>query len=287
MFEVTFLGTASAVPTLKRNLPSIAVRHEGDLLLLDCGEGSQRQMMQFGISYMKLKAVFLSHLHTDHILGLFGLLETMALANRQDKLCIYGPKGTKHLFQKKGFAEVVEIEDGFSCDFGKFEVKAFANMHCKGSFGFIVEEKPKRRFYEQKAKAAGLRGAMFSKLLEKGELEIDGKKIRLKDVTYIQEGKKLVYSGDTPPCPSVIKAAKNADLLIHEATFCSDMEEEAKESNHSTAKQAAEVAKKAKAKKLVLTHLSARYSDPSKLRLEAKKFFPNCEVAEDGMKISV
>jgi len=287
MFEITVLGTASAVPTIKRSLPAIAVRHEGGVYLLDCGEGTQRQMMKYGVSYMKIKAIFITHLHLDHFLGAFGLIETMGLNNRVEKLTLYGPRGSAAVFGRKSFLEIVEIDEKFSVDFGGFSASAFANTHARDSFGFVFEEKERRRFYEDKAHAAGIRGPMFTQIMQKGELLVGKKKVRLKDISYPQPGKKLVYSGDTGPCPLLVKAAKGADLLIHEATFCSDRLAEAKEAKHSTAAQAASAAKKAGVKQLLLTHISGRYADNSHLLLEAKKTFENSVVAEDGMKAEV
>lgn len=287
MFEITFLGTASAMPTPERGLSSIAVRRDGDVFLLDCGEGSQRQMMRFGASYMKVKAILISHLHLDHFLGVFGLLETMRLNGRQDKLTILAPPGAAGVFGRKEFLEIIEIKDGFSHDFGEFTVHAFENTHMKGSFGFSLEEKAKVRFYEEKAHALGLKGVMFSQIQKEGKLKVGKKTIKLADVTYLQPGKKLVYSGDTPACASVTRAAKGADLLIHEATFGSDKEGEAKETRHSTAADAAAAAKKAGAKRLILTHFSGRYSDTSQLLSEARAIFPQAEAAKDGMKAEV
>ncbi len=288
MFEVTVLGTASAMPTPARSLPSIAVRRDGDVFLLDCGEGTQRQMMRFGISYMKVKAIFISHLHLDHFLGAFGMFETMSLNGRKEKLMLYGPVGSKATFGRKDFLEVVEFSEGGPlADFGEFSISAFAVQHIPNSFGFLFEEKERVRFFEDKAKAAGLRGKMFSEIAEKGSLKVEGKTIRLKDITYSQEGKKLVYTGDTAPVASVAKAAKGADLLIHDSTFASDKEEEAKETRHSTAEDAARAAKKAGAKRLLLTHFSGRYADTSLLLSDAKKIFQEVSAAEDGMKIEV
>ncbi len=287
MFEVTMLGTASATPTVERSLPSIAVRKGGDVFLLDCGEGAQRQLMKYGVSYMKVKAIFITHLHLDHFLGAFGLVETMALNGRKEKLAIYGPPGSRGVFGKKEFLEIIEIGPKFSADFGEFSVAAFPVQHSRDSFGFAFEEKEKVRFYEEKAKAAGLRGPMFSEIMRKGELRVGKKTIKLKDVTYSQEGKKLVYSGDTQPCPSTAKAAKGADLLMHEATFGEDKKGEAEEAKHSTAAGAAAVAKKAGVKKLLLTHISGRYRDTKPLLDEARKVFAATEVAHDGMKLQV
>ena len=144
------------------------MRHDGDVFLLDCGEGAQRQLMKYSVSYMRVKAIFLSHLHLDHFLGAFGHIETMGLNNRTEKLTIYGPRGTSAIFNRKSFLETVEIADGFSCEFMGFTATAFQNAHSRDSFGFVFEEKSKRRFYEEKAKAAGLLGPMFTQLMEKG-----------------------------------------------------------------------------------------------------------------------
>ena len=288
MFEVTMLGTSAGTPTAERNLAGIAVRRDGDVVLLDCGEGTQRQMMRFGLSYMKVKAIFITHLHLDHFLGVFGLVETMALNGRTEKLVLYGPKGSKAVFNRKEFLQIVELEEaGAVADFGEFSVSAFATEHAQGSFGYTLEEKEKLRFYEDKAHAAGIKGPLFREIQEKGELKIGKKKVLLKSITYRQPGKKLVYTGDTAPSASVTKAAKGADLLIHESTFAEDRKDEAKEAHHSTAAQAATAAKKAGAGKLLLTHISGRYRDTSPLLDEAKKIFPNTLVAVDGMKLEI
>ncbi|HIH18996.1 TPA: ribonuclease Z [Candidatus Micrarchaeota archaeon] len=287
MFEITFLGTSAAVPTIQRNLSAIAVRREGDIYLLDCAEGTQRQMMRFGLSYMKVKAIFISHLHLDHFLGVFGLVETMKLNERKEKLAVYGPKGSKATFGKKEFVEIIEIDEDFQQDFGEFTVAAFKTAHERGSLGFCFQEKEKVRFFEEKAKSLGIRGSMFTKIMKEGKLKIGDKPVKLADVTYRQAGKKIAYTSDTMPCAATAKSAKGADLLIHEATFSEDKKEEALESKHSTAAQAAAIAKKAGVKKLLLTHISGRYKDASQLVGEAKAVFENVSVAEDGMKLEV
>lgn len=288
MFEITMLGTSCAVPTVQRNLSSIAVRRDGGVYLLDCGEGTQRQMMRFGVSYMKVRAIFITHLHLDHFLGAFGLVETMALNKRKEKLTIYGPAGTKATFgRQKEFVEIVEIDGKLSVDFGEFAVSSFKVKHSLGSFGFVFEEKGKRRFHEEKAKGLGIKGPMFTKIMNDGKLKVGSRTVRLADVTYAQAGRKIAYTGDTAPCEQTARAAKGADLLIHEATFAQEKADEAAEANHSTAAQAAEVAEKAGVKKLLLTHISGRYKDTKILLEEARKIFPDVDVAQDGMKIEV
>ncbi len=286
MFEITMLGTSCAVPTIQRNLSSIAVRRDGDVFLLDCGEGTQRQMMKFGVSYMKVKAIFITHLHLDHFLGAFGLVETMALNGRKEKLTIYGPAGTKATFGKqKEFVEIIEIDGKLEADFGEFAASSFKVKHSRDSFGFVFEEKEKRRFHEEKAKSLGIKGPMFTKIMNEGKLKIGSKTVKLADVTYASHGRKIAYTGDTAPCEQTARAAKGADLLIHEATFAQEKADEAAEASHSTAAQAAEIAKKAGVKKLLLTHLSGRYRDAGVLLSEAKAIFENTLVAEDGMRL--
>jgi ribonuclease Z len=287
MFELTILGTSSAMPTPERGLSCIAMRREGDIFLFDCGEGSQRQMMRFGVSYMKVRAIFITHLHLDHFLGVFGMLETLRLNGRKEKLTIYGPPGASGVFGRKEFLEVKEIDGKWSEDFGTFSVSSFATKHAGSSLGFAIEEKEKVRFHEEKAKGLGLAGPMFTEIQKKGSLKVNGKVVKLKDVTYTQPGKKIVFSGDSAPCAPLTRAAKGADLLIHESTFGSDKEAEAKETSHSTAADAAACAKKAGAKRLLLTHFSGRYADTSQLVSEAKKTFPSVEAAKDGMKLEV
>jgi len=287
MFELTVLGTSSAMPTPERSLSCIAMRKDGNIFLFDCGEGSQRQMMRFSVSYMKVRAIFISHLHLDHFLGVFGLLETLRLNGRREKLTIYAPRGAEGVFGKKEFLEVKEIDETWSEDFGTFSVSTFATKHAGTSFGFAIEEKEKVRFHEEKAKGLGLKGPMFTEIQKKGKLTVAGKIIKLKDVTYTSPGKKIVYSGDSAPCATLARAAKGADLLIHESTFGSDKIAEAKETSHSTAEDAATCAKKAGAKKLLLTHFSGRYADTAQLVSEARKIFPSVEAAKDGMKLDV
>jgi ribonuclease Z len=287
MFEITVLGTSSAMPTIERGLSCVAARKDGEIFLLDCGEGSQRQMMRFGVSYMKIRAIFITHLHLDHFLGVFGLLETLRLNGRTEKLSIYAPKGASGVFGRKDFLEVVEIEDGWKQDFGGFAVSAFAAKHANNSLGFVLMEHEKIRFHEEKAHSLGLKGSMFSDIQKKGSLKVNGKTIKLKDVTYSQAGKKIVFSGDSAPCAPLLRASKGADLLIHESTFGSDKAKEAKETSHSTAEDAATCAKKAGAKKLLLTHFSGRYADASPLLAEARKIFAASEAAKDGMKLEV
>ncbi|MFH1306751.1 MAG: ribonuclease Z [Candidatus Micrarchaeota archaeon] len=299
MLNITILGSSGSAPTKERNLPSIAVQINGDVLLLDCGEGTQRQMMKHGVSYAKVKAIFISHLHLDHFLGIFGLGETLRLSGRTTPIQIFGPPGTARVLYSFGHRDLFNIHEISKKNCSKtkpifslhnHEVFCFLVSHGKrmNAFGFAIKEKDKYRFYEEKAKYFGIHGPLFSKIQKEGKLKINKKTIKLKDVTYLQKGKKITYSGDTMYSKTITNAAKNSDLLIHDCTLDDEKHLLAKEKYHSTPSDGAKCAKKANAKKLLLFHLSGRYSKDSKILLEqAKKIFKNTEVAYDGMKLEL
>ncbi|VVB66120.1 Ribonuclease Z [Candidatus Gugararchaeum adminiculabundum] len=284
--RIVVLGSGGAVPSPERNLSGISLHYEGDVYLFDCGEGTQRQMMKFGSSYAKVKAVFISHLHLDHWLGLIGMIETLRLNGRTEKLEIFGPRGiARSELLVRDFVTVTEIGDGFEYKGDGFKVRAFDVEHDKGGMGFVFQEDAKRKFDEAKAKGMGLKGKLFREIQEKGSVETEKGKVKLEDVSWLQDGLKIVYSGDTMPCKRLVDEAKGADLIIHEATFLEEMKEEAKEKKHSTAKQAAEIAKKAGAKRLLLTHISGRYKDSKEIEKEARKVFEETIVAKDGLEV--
>lgn len=296
MIRIVVLGSAAALPS-PRHLPSgIAVKF-GDVFLFDCGEAAQRQMMKYGVSYSKLRAVFLTHLHADHWIGLIGLTQTLGFFERSEPLLVFGPRGTKRLlesvFSQKELApsfpiEVKDVEYGVIFKDKLFSVAAFPVEHKTRALGYSLEEHEKTKFDEAKARSRGIHGRLFSEIMEKGELSINGKKVKLAQVTFKENGKKIVFSGDTAPCAAVAKAAKNANLLVHDACFAEDEIEKAKEKAHSTARQAAEIAKKAKVAKLLLTHFSNRYDDDrSKLVSEAQSVFPESVEAKEGLEILV
>ncbi len=296
MIRLVVLGSAAALPS-PRHLPSgIAIKF-GDVFLFDCGEAAQRQMMKYGISYSKLRAVFLTHLHADHWIGLIGLTQTLGFFERSEPLLVFGPRGTKRLleavFAQKELEpsfpiEIKDVEDGIVFKDKLFSVTAFPVEHKTRALGYALEEHEKIKFDEAKARAKGIHGRLFSEIMEKGELAINGKKVKLAQVTFKENGKKIVFSGDTMPCVAVAKAAKNASLLVHDACFAEDELEKAKDKAHSTARQAAEIAKKAKVKKLLLTHFSNRYDDDrSKLVAEAQSVFPESVEAKEGLEILV
>jgi len=289
MLQVIFLGTSGSTPTKERSMPSFAIKHEGEVFLFDCGEGTQRQMMKYKVGYGKIKGVFISHTHLDHFIGLYGLIETLHLTMTFPKpMKIVAPKGfEKLLINKYKFMDVEEIKSGVVYKGKGFSISAFKVKHGRDTYGFVFEEEPKIKFNEKKAHSLGLEGKMFREIQEKGFVKVGKKKVKLKDVSWEEKGKKIVYSGDTLPCNEVVKAAKDADILIHETTLDDEWKKEAEERLHSTSTGAAKTAKKAKVKKLILTHLSPRYRDVSPILKQAKKVFPDVEIAKDGMVVNL
>ncbi len=285
--EIVFLGTSAAIPTPERNLSAIAIRAGGTLMLWDCGEGTQRQLMHYKLGYGSIDAIFITHEHLDHCLGVYGLIETLGTSPAPKPIFVCAPNGIG--FSKRHtFITQKTISKGKLFATKDFEVRGYKNKHTNESYGLILEEFPKVRFHEKKAHEAGLKGAMFQEILAKKKLKIAGKIIKLSDISYVQPGRKIVYSSDTAPCKETIAAAKNADALIHEATFLESQNKDARMFLHSTAKDAATIAKKANVKLLILTHISGRYSkEASAILEEAKKIFANAVVAHDGMKLEV
>jgi len=298
---VVFLGTAGSIPTPQRGLPAIAIRRKNELLLFDCGEGVQRQMIQAGVGFHRKTKIFVTHMHGDHMLGLPGLFQTMSLLDREKKLEVYGPTGilafVEAIRQTVHFTltfpiEVFEItEAGLVCEERGYGMYASWADHVAPSLAFALIEKPRPgKFHPEKAKSLGIpEGPLWSKLQHGLAVELsDGRTVRPEDVLGApRPGRKIVYTGDTRPSQGLVRFAENADLLIHEATFDDELWERAREDGHSTPSQAAETAKKAGAKRLVLTHISARYKDPGPLLERARKIFPSVEVAADFMKIDL
>jgi len=298
--QITFLGTGGSIPTPKRGLSAVAIRRKNELLLFDCGEGTQRQMIQAGIGFHKKAKVFVTHLHGDHVLGLPGLLQTMSLLGRTNKLEIYGPQGIKEFveainqtvsFTLTFHIKIKEIEVGIVCQEKEYKVSAVQSVHMNPSLSYALIEKPRPgRFNKEKAKELGVpEGHLWSKLQSGESVKLtDGKVVYPKLILgAARSGRKIVYTGDTGPSKLLVKLAENADLLIHEATFEDKMKERALEDGHSTPSIAAETAKEADVKRLVLTHISARYKDANLLLNQARKIFANTEIAEDFLRVEL
>ncbi len=271
MLTVTFLGTSAARPTVERNVSGLAVHREGETLLFECGEGTQRQMMRYGVSFA-LSEIFFTHFHADHFLGVIGLIRTLGLQGRPEPLFLYG--------------DVVGKRDGY-------DICAFPTEHGGGpSLGYILKEHVRRgRFDVEKAKAAGIpEGPMWGKLSKGETIELaDGRRLTADGfVGPARPGRLVAFTGDTRPCAATVDAAQGADLLIHEATFGEEERDRARDTGHSTAKEAAQVALAAGAKRLLLSHVSARYSiSADELVKEAREVFPNASVAKDGLEVDV
>ncbi len=299
--HVTFLGTSGAIPTLQRSLPAVLIQRGNELLMLDCGENVQRQMLQAKIGFQKKTKIFLSHLHGDHVLGLPGLLQSMALMDRKRVIDIHGPEGTAAFltcvqdalhFGLTFDVQIHEIhETGTVCDETEYAVRCVWANHVTPTLAYAFLEKTRPgKFFPEKASALHIpKGILWSELQH-------GKSITLRDGTIVKpeevmgpvrRGRKIIYSGDTRPFPEFPKFAEGADLLVHEATFDDTLSEKAEVDGHSTPSQAATQAKLAKVKQLVLTHISARYNDVSLLLEQAKKIFPETIVASDFLVLEL
>jgi len=269
--------------------------------MFDCGEGVQRQMIKAKVGFTKKMKILITHMHGDHVLGLPGLLQTMALLGRERKLEVYGPSGIKRFIE--GIRETVQFvltfpieiheikNTGVVCEEKEYTVNAIWANHVIPSLAYALVEKPRPgKFYPEKAKRLGIpEGALWSKLQHGHRIKLpDGKIIKPEDVTGPpRSGRKIVYTGDTRPFKDLVKFAADADLLMHDATLDDDLAERAEEDGHSTPSQAAKNAKKAKVKKLILMHISARYDDSSAHLEQARRIFENTLVAEDFMKVEI
>ncbi len=300
MLRITFLGTGGSLPTRNRNPSAVMVNREGELILFDCGEGTQQQMMRAKTGMMSLSSIFVSHFHADHFLGIPGLIQTMSFLGRKEPLTIYGPEGTKEfteLFKALGYFNLkyeirgVKLSPGDTVEGESYVIRALKTEHSIPSLGYaLVENSRPGRFNREKAVELGVPpGPLFAKLQRGNPVEVDGRLVRPEEVVGIpRPGRTIVYTGDTRPCEAVLEASRNADLLIHDGSFADEMADWAKESMHSTAGEVAALAKEAGVRKLVLTHVSSRYTDDVEPILnDSKKVFENVIVAEDLMELEI
>ncbi len=297
--QIVFLGTSGSWPTPKRNVSAVAVKRGPEVLLFDCGEGTQRQFMQSTLSFMQVSRVFLSHFHGDHFLGLPGMVQSMSMNGREAPLEVYGPRGIERLVSEllslgyftPGFAiKAKELPPEAVVDGGEYVVRAFEAVHTVPCLSYVLEEKMRPgRFSLERAKALGIpSGPLYSRLQEGETVTIGGRTVRPDDVLGPpRRGRKIVYTGDTMPHEALRDIARHADVLIHDATSDATLEEKANRYGHSSSRQAAEIAKEAGVGLLVLTHLSPRYEDPAPILEDAKKVFGNVRVAEDFMEVDV
>ena len=287
-----FAGTAGSVPTARRGLPALLLRAGGERILFDCGEGTQQQLLR-SVGLPELDAVFLTHYHLDHWLGLVGMLKTFDLRARERPLSIYGPPGLRRLFgvlrpllgRTAYGVELVELDRHDEVRFGTYVIASFPVNHRVEAFGYaFVEDERPGRFDPEAARALGVTSGPDFGRLQRGEV-VDG--VRPEQVMgEPRRGRRLVISGDTAPSQAVEALAHGADVLVHEATFLEDERARARDTAHSTARQAAELARDADVRLLALTHLSTRYF-PREVRDEARAAFPNTVVPRDFDAIAV
>jgi ribonuclease Z len=287
-----FAGTAGSVPTARRGLPALLLRAGGERILFDCGEGTQQQLLR-SVGLPDVGAIFITHFHLDHWLGLIGMVKTFDLRGRERPLTIYGPPGLRQLFgglrpvvgRSAYPLELVDLEPHDEIRFGSFLVSPFPVKHRIEAYGYaFVEDERPGRFDVEAARALGVADGPDFGRLQRGEI-VNG--VRPEQVMgETRPGRRIVLSGDTAPCQAVEVFAHAADVLVHEATFMEDERARARETFHSTAHQAAEIARDAGVRLLALTHLSTRYF-PRDIREEARAVFPNTVVPRDFDEITV
>jgi ribonuclease Z len=295
--DLVFFGTSGSVPTAQRAPSALLVRRGSERLLFDCAEGTQRQMLRSTVGLVELREVFLTHYHADHYLGLPGMLKTFALRGRELPLMVYGPPGLRDLFSalKRIFGkltydlELTELEPGDVLERDGYSLVTFAPAHGVSAIGYALVEEPRPgRFDVEAADAFGVAPPQRG-LLQRGDsIELDDGRVITPDAVLgpPRAGRKIVLAGDTAPSPLVLEAAREAEVLVHEATFLDEERERARETAHSTALEAAELARDADVSLLALTHLSNRYFGPEVAR-EARTIFPETVVPKDFDVIDV
>ena len=299
--SLVLLGTSASRPTVERNVSSIALVREGETMLFDCGEGTQRQMMRYGVAF-SLCDIFFTHFHADHVIGVIGLMRTMALQGRTDALRLWGPKGAeRHLKRAEQFGvdrltfpvEIRELDAGERLKRTDYAIVAFGVDHGPGpAFGYaIVEDDRKGRFDPDRARGLGVPEGPLWGRIHRGESVTlpDGRVVEASElVGPPRPGRTVVITGDTRPCDSTAEAARDADLLVHEATFGDEEAERAVETGHSTAREAGALAQRAGCRRLLLTHFSARYSrDAGELEAQARAEFSDVTIGRDGMVVEI
>ena len=295
--KLTFLGTSAQIPTAKRNHPAILLDYKGEHMLIDCGEGTQRQFRKARINPCKTTRILLTHKHGDHVFGLPGLLSTLNLSEYNKALYIYGPRGIKKFLGD--FLDLVNVERKFKIQIkevsGKFfetdefylEASSMTHRVPCNAYSFVIKDK--LRIDKKKlAKTKIPPGPLMSKIKQGKEVVYNGKKYKAKSLTYVEKGKKISIVMDTSANKRIVPFVKNSDLLICESSFGEDMKAFARERFHLTAKQTGEIAKKSKSKRLILTHISQRYErDMKSILNQAKKIFKNVSIVDDLDEIEV
>ncbi len=294
--DVLFVGTAGSAPTARRGLPATLVRRGGDRLLFDCGEGTQRQLLR-SVGLLDLEEIFISHFHADHFLGLPGLLKTFSLRGREIPLTVYGPPRLGALFEamrpvmgRTSFeVRIVELEPNEELARDGYSVAAFAVDHRVTAYGYaLIEQERPGRFDEARARELGVAPGPDFGRLQAGETVsgASGEVLPEQVLGEARRGRKVVLAGDTAPCEMTAVVAHGADLLVHEATFAEEEDARARETGHSTARAAAELAARAEVQLLALNHVSQRYAGPE-LRDEARAVFERTIVPRDFDRVEI
>jgi ribonuclease Z len=296
--DVVFLGTSGGMPSAQRNAAGILVRRGGERLLFDCAEGTQRQLLRSTVGLVDVAEIFMTHFHADHYLGLPGMLKTFALRGRDVPLTVYGPPGLndlfgslRRIFGKLSYPlELVELRAGDALERGDYAVVPFAVSHGVSAIGYALIEEPRPgRFDVATADGLGVPNGPARGALQRGDsVTLEDGRVITPDAVLgpARPGRKVVLAGDTEPMPSVIEAARGADLLVHEATFCDEEADRAHDTRHSTARGAANVAREAGVGLLALTHVSPRYFG-REVAEEAREVFENTVVPKDFDTIDV
>lgn len=298
--KVIILGTSGSVPTLRRNLPATVLVREGRVFLFDCGEGTQIQMMRVRVPITKIGHIFISHLHGDHLTGIPGLLMSLGQASHQGQLYIYGPRGIEDYllsvkryirFRSEYELKIKEISSGRILEADRYYVECTTLRHGIPTLGyaFIEKERP-GKFSVEKANLLGVpEGPLYSRLQRGEDVTLEnGRIIHPSQVLGApRKGRKFVYATDTVPCEETIRISRDANILVHDGMFEQKEEAEASQKGHSTAHQAAWIAKKANVRRLILTHISSRYRDDKILLKEAQEVFPDTIVARDRIEFEI
>ena len=295
--KIHFLGTSAQIPSAKRNHTAVLLNYKDENILIDCGEGTQRQFRKAQLNPCRITKILITHIHGDHVFGLPGLLSTLNFSGYNKHLKIYCPKGAKKIIEE--FIDIEHLKNGFQIKIeevlGKFyeneefylEAESMQHGIPTNAYNFVI--KSKLRIDKLKLKKHKIpEGPLLKNLKQGKDIVYDGKKYKAKDLIYLEEGKKISFVLDTVFNNKIVKFVKDADLLICDASFSSENVKEAKEHMHLTAKQDGEIAKSAKAKKLILTHISQRYDNKLKDLLDdAKKEFKNVSIAEDFSEFEI
>ena len=297
--KVILLGTGSAMPTYERGLSSTAIVRGGEVMLFDVGEGAQRNFLKSGIGTNRRMKVFITHMHSDHCVGLLGLLQTMSLQNRNMPIQLYGPEQINDFIHNNmkllnfGFTFPIKINtvsEGIVVEESDYVIKAKLANHSIKSYSYCMEERERPGvFYPEKAKTLGIpEGNLWHKLQQGEDIEFNDKIIKSEEVTGPKRnGRKIGISGDTRPDDNLIEFFHDCDLLIFDSTYTDEHKEKAKDNMHSTAREAATLAVKSNVRKIILSHFSARYEDINLLAKEAMEIHSNVVAAEDLLTIEV